>query len=77
MYAYTLKKSAINVEFATSRLICENKTKLIRLLYGIPLLGSNQFGFKGKIDCYSASKSLSDFLIAYTFFPCLPTYFPL
>ena len=52
MYAYTLKKSAINVEFATSRLICENKTRLIRLLYGIPLLGSNQFGFKGKIDCY-------------------------
>ena len=38
MYVYTLKKSAINVEFATSRLICENKTKLIRLLYGIPLM---------------------------------------
>ena len=41
----------------------------------IPKLGSNQFGFKGKIDCHTASKSLADFLIACTFFSCLPTHF--
>ena len=35
----------------------------------VPVLGSNQFGFKGKIDCYSALKSLADFLIAFA----LPT----
>ena len=28
--------------------------------FTVPLLGSNQFGFKGKIDWYSASKSLVD-----------------